>query len=48
MPIKQIPEEMSIKMIILESITNCHTKALPPCYTDYSCHTERSEVSKTL
>ncbi len=39
-------------MIILESITNCHTKALPPCHTDYSCHTdsppchtERSEVS---
>ena len=27
-------------MIILESITNCHTKALPPCHTDYSCHTD--------
>lgn len=38
-------------MIILESTTNCHTKALPRCHTDYSCHTdspchtERSEVS---
>lgn len=35
----------------LESCT-CHTKALPSCHTDYSCHTdsppchtERSEVS---
>ena len=35
----------------LESST-CHTKALPRCHTDYSCHTdsppchtERSEVS---
>ena len=35
----------------LESST-CHTKALSPCHTDYSCHTdsppchtERSEVS---
>ncbi|WP_407380216.1 hypothetical protein [Helicobacter sp.] len=27
-------------MIILESITNCHTKALPRCHTDYSCHTD--------
>lgn len=23
----------------LESYT-CHTKALPPCHTDYSCHTD--------
>ncbi|WP_194145974.1 hypothetical protein [Helicobacter bilis] len=23
----------------LESCT-CHTKALPPCHTDYSCHTD--------
>ena len=27
-------------MIILKSTTNCHTKALPPCHTDYSCHTD--------
>ena len=27
-------------MIILESITNCHTKVLSPCHTDYSCHTD--------
>ena len=27
-------------MIILESITNCHTKALSRCHTDYSCHTD--------
>ena len=42
-------------MIILESTTNCHTKALSPCHTDYSCHTdsppchtERSEVSQNI
>lgn len=32
-------------MMILKSTTNCHTKALPRCHTDYSCHTEHSEVS---
>ena len=38
----------------LESYT-CHTKALSPCHTDYSCHTdsppchtERSEVSQNI
>lgn len=35
-------------MIILESTTNCHTKALSRCHTDYSCHTERSEVSQNI
>ncbi len=30
-------------MIILESTTNCHTKALPPCHTE-----PLGEVSKSL